>query len=105
MLLSLPKRIFLYSQSVDMRKGFDGLSGIVTGQTGVDVLLSDAYVFVGRRKDRLKLLIWEPSGFVLYYKRLEAGGRQPVRPVYQMASSRLWSYPRLNYGLRWKNWM
>lgn len=73
MLVSLPKRIFLYSQSVDMRKGFDGLSGIVTQQMGADVLSGDAYVFVGRRKDRLKLLVWEPSGFVLYYKRLEAG--------------------------------
>jgi transposase len=73
MLLSLPKRIFLYSQSVDMRKGFDGLSGIVTQQMGANVLSGDAYVFVGRRKDRLKLLVWEPTGFVLYYKRLEVG--------------------------------
>lgn len=40
---------------------------------GADILSGDAYVFVGRRKDRLKLLVWEPSGFVLYYKRLEAG--------------------------------
>lgn len=73
MLLSLPKRIFLYSQSVDMRKGFDGLSGIVVQQMRADVLSGDAYVFVGRRRDRLKLLVWESSGFVLYYKRLEAG--------------------------------
>jgi transposase len=73
MLLSLPKRIFLYSQSVDMRKGFDGLSGIVTQQMGANVLSGDAYVFVGRRKDRLKLLVWEPTGFVLYYKGLEVG--------------------------------
>lgn len=56
-----------------MRKGFNGLSGIVTEQMGANVLSGDAYVFVGRRKDRLKLLVWEPSGFVLYYKRLEAG--------------------------------
>ena len=73
MLVSLPKRIFLYSQSVDMRKGFDGLSGIVTQQMSTNALSGDAYVFVGRRKDRLKLLVWEPSGFVLNYKRLEAG--------------------------------
>lgn len=56
-----------------MRKGFDGLSGIVNQEIGANVLSGDAYVFVGRRKDRLKLLVWETSGFVLYYKRLEAG--------------------------------
>ena len=62
MLLSVPRRIFLYSQSVDMRKGFEGLSGLVNQEMGANALSGDAYVFVGRRKDRLKLLVWEPSG-------------------------------------------
>lgn len=94
MLLSLPKRIFLYSQSVDMRKGFDGLSGIVTEQMGANVLSGDAYVFVGRRKDRLKLLVWEPTGFVLYYKRLEAGTfRLPdgKQSAVELSSAELWA--------------
>ena len=94
MLLSLPKRIFLYSQSVDMRKGFDGLSGIVTQQMGANALSGDAFVFVGRRKDRLKLLVWEPSGFVLYYKRLEAGTfRLPngEQSAVELSSAELWA--------------
>ena len=94
MLLSLPKRIFLYSQSVDMRKGFDGLSGIVTQQMGADVLSGDAYVFVGRRKGRWKLMVWEPTGFVLYYKRLEAGTfRLPDGNLsaVELSSAELWA--------------
>ena len=94
MLMSLPKRIFLYSQSVDMRKGFNGLSGIVTQQMGANVLSGDAYVFVGRRKDRLKLLVWESSGFVLYYKRLEVGTfRLPgeKQASVELSSAELWA--------------
>jgi transposase len=77
-----------------MRKGFDGLSGIVSQQMGADVLSGDAFVFVGRRRDRLKLLVWEPSGFVLYYKRLEAGTfRLPDgKPsVVALSSAELWA--------------
>lgn len=77
-----------------MRKGFDGLSGIVTQQMGADVLSGDAFVFVGRRKDRLKLLVWEPTGFVLYYKRLEAGTfRLPdgKRAAVELSSAELWA--------------
>lgn len=77
-----------------MRKGFDGLSGIVAQQMGADVLSGDAYVFVGRRKDRLKLLVWEASGFVLYYKRLEAGiFRLPnsKRSAVELSSAELWA--------------
>lgn len=77
-----------------MRKGFDGLSGIVSQQMGADVLSGDAFVFVGRRRDRLKLLVWEPSGFVLYYKRLEAGTfRLPdgKQPVVALSSAELWA--------------
>jgi len=71
--LSAHRRIFLYSKAVDMRKGFDGLSGLVQQQMGMDACSGDAFLFVGRRLDRLKVLVWEPDGFWLYYKRLEAG--------------------------------
>lgn len=77
-----------------MRKGFDGLSGIVSQQMGANVLSGDAFVFVGRRRDRLKLLVWEPSGFVLYYKRLEAGTfRLPdgKQSVVELSSAELWA--------------
>jgi len=56
-----------------MRKSFDGLSGIVTGQMGKNVLSGDVFIFLGKDLSKIKLLVWESSGFVLYYKRLEAG--------------------------------
>ena len=56
-----------------MRKGFDGLSGLVRDPMGSDPLDGSVYLFVNRRRDRMKLLVWESGGFVLYYKRLERG--------------------------------
>ncbi len=60
-------------EPTDMRKGFDGLSGIVTTQLERDPLSGDVYVFLNRRRDRLKLLVWDDSGFWIFYKRLEQG--------------------------------
>jgi transposase len=71
--LTASQRFFLYGQAVDMRKSFDGLSGIVTTGMGKDVLSGDVYIFIGKSRDKIKLLVWEKAGFVLYYKRLEAG--------------------------------
>lgn len=56
-----------------MRKGFDGLSGLVRNELGRDPLSGDVFVFVNRRRDRMKLLLWESGGYVIWYKRLEAG--------------------------------
>jgi len=56
-----------------MRKGFNGLSGLVTSTMGLNPLDGSVYLFVNRRKDRMKMLVWETGGFMLYYKRLESG--------------------------------
>jgi len=66
-------RFYLYSQPTDMRKSFDGLSGIVTNARLGNPTSGDVYVFVNRRRDRMKLLVWERTGFWLFYKRLEQG--------------------------------
>jgi transposase len=71
--LNAHQRYFLYGRVVDMRKPFDGLSGIVTGQMGQNVLSGDVFIFLGKDLSKIKLLVWEQGGFVLYYKRLEAG--------------------------------
>jgi len=67
------QRYFFYREATDMRKGFDGLSGLVTGNLKRDPLSGDVYVFINRRRTHIKLLVWDRSGFVLYYKRLEEG--------------------------------
>ena len=65
--------IFLYRQPTDMRKSFDGLCGIVSQTMTRDPLSGDVYVFLNRRRDRIKLLVWERGGFWIFYKRLEKG--------------------------------
>jgi transposase len=67
------QRFHLYRHPTDMRKGFDGLFGLVTSALRADPLNGDAYLFLNRRRNRLKLLVWESGGFVIYYKRLEKG--------------------------------
>jgi hypothetical protein len=54
-----------------MRKSFDSLCGLVSNVMGQDPMSDDVFIFVGTRKDAIKLLHWEQGGFVLYYKRLE----------------------------------
>jgi len=73
-MLRLPAsvRIFLAAQPTDMRKGFDGLAGLVKAR-GAEVFSGHLFVFVSRRGDRVKILHWDRGGFVLWYKRLERG--------------------------------
>ena len=66
-------RYYLYRQSTDMRKSFDGLCGIVIGKLDQKPMSGDVYIFINRPRNRIKLLKWEPGGFVLFYKRLEKG--------------------------------
>lgn len=63
----------LYSACADMRKGFDGLSGLISQKLNRDPMDGDVYIFLNRRRDRMKLLVWEKGGYMLYYKRLEQG--------------------------------
>lgn len=60
-----------------MRKGFDGLSGLVRDAMGRDPLSGQVYVFLNRPRTLIKLLHWEAGGLVVYYKRLEKGTFQP----------------------------
>lgn len=71
--LSSGSRYYLWREPVDMRKSFDGLQGLVTGQMGRDALSGEVFIFMNRRRDQVKMLVWDRSGFVIYYKRLERG--------------------------------
>ena len=66
-------RIWLASEATDMRCGFDRLAERVRVVIGQDPLSSSFFVFRSRRGDRLKILLWDRDGFVLWYKRLETG--------------------------------
>jgi transposase len=56
-----------------MRKGFDSLCGIVSSRLKMDALSGCVFIFINKRRNQLKLLLWEGDGFALYYKRLEKG--------------------------------
>lgn len=66
-------RIWLAAEATDMRCGFDRLAERVRTVVGQDPLAGHLFVFRSRRGDRLKILAWDRDGFVLWYKRLEAG--------------------------------
>ena len=74
-MLSIPPSvpIFLYIPPTDLRKGFDGLSGIVRREFVADPLDGSLFLFINRRRDRLKILHFDGTGYWLYYKLLEAG--------------------------------
>lgn len=66
-------RIWLAAEAADMRCGFDRLAERVKAVIGQDPFNGHLFVFRSRRGDRLKILVWDRDGFVLWYKRLETG--------------------------------
>ncbi len=65
--------IYIVCGHTDMRKSIDGLAAIIQDQFKLDLFSDSLFLFCGRRRDRLKALLWEGDGFVLLYKRLETG--------------------------------
>ena len=66
-------RIFVALGATDMRKGFDGLQGLVCGLLQQDPLSGHLFLFVNRRRDKLKILYWDGDGLAIWYRRLEQG--------------------------------
>jgi transposase len=63
----------VYAGGCDMRKGYDGLSGLVRNEFKKDPLQGDVFVFLSRTRNKIKLLHWQGDGFCMYAKRLEKG--------------------------------
>ena len=72
-------RIYFATSPVDMRKGIDGLAALVEPTFSKDRFAGHLFVFVGKAGDKVKVLFWDRSGFVLYLKRLERGRFQLPR--------------------------
>lgn len=66
-------RVFLCSQAIDMRFSIDSLAGMVKSHFSMSATCGHLFVFFSRRRDRMKLLFWNPDGFWLCYHRLERG--------------------------------
>lgn len=68
--------IYLACGYTDLRRGIDGLAGIVQTRFHLDPFQNALFLFCRRQKDRIKGLYWEGDGFVLVYKRLGSGSFQ-----------------------------
>lgn len=69
-------QVYLVCGYTDMRRGIDGLAAIVQQNYRLEPCSGSLFLFCGRRRDRLKALLWEEDGFLLMYKRLDNGGFQ-----------------------------
>lgn len=74
-MLTLPAsvRIYVAAEAVDLRRGFDGLAAAVRSVIREDPLSGHLFVFTNRRRNRVKVLVWDRTGYLLLYKRLERG--------------------------------
>lgn len=88
---SSSQRYYLSREPADMRKSYDGLSGLVRGGLGRDPLSGEVFIFLNRRRTMMKLLVWDRSGFVIWSKRLERGTFElPLGDQAQAAVSLSW---------------
>ena len=71
--LSLGVKVYLCTQPTDMRRGFDGLSGMAQSLMQQNPLSGHLFVFRNRNRDKLKILYWDQDGLAIWYKRLEQG--------------------------------
>ena len=76
MLSEFSGEVYIALGYTDLRRGIDGLAAVVQESFALDPFTNTLFLFCGRRKDRIKGLLWEGDGFLLLYKRLEAGSFQ-----------------------------
>jgi transposase len=94
-------RILLATRPVDLRKGMDGLAALVQQALRADPFAGDVFIFRPRRADRVKILVYDGTGLVLYSKRLEAGRfswPSPADGVVRLSAAQL---ATLLEGLAW----
>ena len=89
-MLSLPARtnVYLCVRPVDLRKSFDGLSAMVEVVFQRNIFDGHLFLFINKRRDRIKALWWEEGGLVIWYKRLERGSFELPRDACVIVAGR-----------------
>jgi transposase len=95
--LTLPPtvRLFLCTQPIDCRRGFDGLCALVKQQLHLEPLSGHLFIFRNRTGERLKILYWDRDGLAVWYKRLEQGTfklptlENPLQPSLEISAAEL----------------
>lgn len=74
-MLTLPAsvRIYVAAEPVDLRRSFDGLSAAARSVIGADPMSGHVFAFLNRRRNAVKLLVWDRTGYLILYKRLARG--------------------------------
>ena len=92
--------VYIACGYTDLRRGIDGLAGLVKSEFDLDPFQEALFLFCGRRRDRIKALYWEGDGFVLLYKRLEQGVYQWPRTDVEVRQITPQQYRWLMEGLK-----
>jgi len=73
-MLMLPSsvRIYVSSEPTDLRRGFDGLSALTRSVIGAEPMSGHLFVFLNRRRNRIKILLWDRTGFLLLYNQMNS---------------------------------
>jgi len=82
-------QIFFAAGATDMRKGFNGLQGLISGVLKQDPLCGHLFLFINRRRDKLKILYWDGDGLAIWYRRLEQGTFQVPQVADDQKSAKL----------------
>ena len=86
-------RVYAYPEAVDLRKGYDGLFGLVKQGLARDPLSGELYLFVNKRRDSCKVLVWDGTGLCVLAKRMEKGKFaapwEKKKPVLEWTTSEL----------------
>ena len=95
-----PEKVYIACGYTDLRRGIDGLAGLVQEKYKLDPFCEALFLFCGRRTDRIKGLYWDGDGFLLLYKRLEKGSFQWPRKVDEAKRITSQQYRWLMEGLK-----
>mgnify|MGYP001795007429 FL=1 len=95
-------KLYLASKPVDFRKGMDGLSAIVMNEFDLNPFNGAIFIFRSKRADRLKLIVWDGTGLVMTYKRIEGSGFVWPRMTDGVISINRSQFEALFEGLDWQ---
>jgi transposase len=96
-------KVYIANQPVDFRKGMDGLAAIVQNEFELDPFSGALFVFRSKRADRMKVVVWDGTGLVLIYKRIEGKGFVWPRVSDGTMTISKAQFEALFDGLNWKN--
>lgn len=102
-MLPIPSKVMLSLAPIDMRKSYEGLGVLVQETLHQDLFSSTAFVFLNKRRNRLKILYWHLNGFCLFQKRLEKGTfTRSVRDKVALCDLTAYQLQGLIQGIEWE---